>query len=311
MAVLLFSSPEDPVDLWVPALRAALPAEVEVRVAPDVGNRAEIDYALVWKPEHGFLASLPNLKAIFSIAAGVDHILSDPRRPKRLPVVRMVDDYLKDMMSEYAILGVLHFHRYMPRYQAQQRAQSWDRGWPLYTPETQVGVLGLGEIGAHVARRFAGLGFQVRGWSRTPKQVDGVVCHHGEDGLFAMLPGCHYLVGVLPLTPATRGVFNAKTLAALPKGAVVVNLGRGGHVVDDDLLAALESGHLAGAFLDVFNAEPLPAGHPYWTHPKVVVTPHVAGELVPKSCAKSVAANVRRHLNGEPLRYVVDLDRGY
>jgi glyoxylate/hydroxypyruvate reductase A len=310
MTVLLFSSPEDPAELWVPALRAALP-EVEVRVAPEVGNPAEIDYALVWKPKPGFLASLPNLKVIFSIAAGVDHILSDPDRPKQLPVVRMVDDYLKDMMSEYAILGVLHFHRYMPRYQAQQRAQKWDRGWPLYTPETRVGVLGLGELGAHVARRLAALGFEAHGWSRTPKQVEGIACHHGEAGLFEMLPGCHYLVGVLPLTPLTRGVFNAKTLAALPKGAVVVNLGRGGHVVDDDLLAALDSGHIAGAFLDVFNTEPLPAEHPYWSHPRVVVTPHVAGELVPKSCAKSIARNVRRHQAGEPLLYVVDLDRGY
>jgi glyoxylate/hydroxypyruvate reductase A len=126
-----------------------------------------------------------------------------------------------------------------------------------------------------------------------------------------MLPGCQYLVGVLPLTPQTRGIFNAKTLAALPEGAVVVNLGRGGHVVDDDLLAALDSGHVAGAFLDVFNTEPLPEGHPYWTHPKVVVTPHVAGELVPKSSARSVARNVRRHQKGEPLLYVVDLERGY
>jgi glyoxylate/hydroxypyruvate reductase A len=310
MTVLLFSSPEDPAELWVPALQAALP-DVEVRVAPEIGDPAEIDYALVWKPAPGFLASLPNLKVIFSIAAGVDHILSDPDRPKQLPVVRMVDDYLKDMMSEYAILGVLHFHRYMPKYQAQQRARKWDRGWPLYTPETQVGVLGLGEIGAHVARRLAGLGFQAHGWSRTPKQVDGIACHHGETGLFEMLPGCQYLVGVLPLTAQTRGIFNAKTLAALPKGAVVVNLGRGGHVVDDDLLAALDSGQIGGAFLDVFNTEPLPEGHPYWTHPRVAVTPHVAGELVPKSCARSVARNVRRHQAGEPLLYVVDLDRGY
>lgn len=310
MTVLLFSSPEDPAELWVPALRAALP-DVEVRVAPEIGDPAEIDYALVWKPKPGFLASLPNLKAIFSIAAGVDHILSDPERPKRLPVVRMVDDYLKDMMSEYAVLGVLHFHRYMPKYQAQQRERRWDRGWPLYTPETQVGVLGLGEIGAHVARRFAALGFPTHGWSRTPKEVEGIACHHGEAGLLEMLPGCRYLVGVLPLTPATRGIFNAKTLAALPEGAVVVNLGRGGHVVDADLLAALDSGQIGGAFLDVFNEEPLPEGHPYWTHPKVVVTPHVAGELVPRSCARSVARNLHAHLKGEPMRGVVDLHRGY
>lgn len=310
MTVLLFSSPEDPAELWVPALKAELP-DVEVRVAPEIGDPAEIDYALVWKPKPGFLASLPNLKAIFSIAAGVDHILSDPERPKHLPVVRMVDDYLKDMMAEYAVLGVLHFHRYMPRYQAQQRAETWSRGWPLYTPETPVGVLGLGEIGAHVARRFLALGFPVLGWSRTPKEIEDVACHHGEAGLFAMLPQCRYLVGVLPLTPETRGVINAKVLSALPEGAVVVNLGRGGHVVDADLLAALDSGHIAGAFLDVFNDEPLPKGHPYWSHPKVVVTPHVAGELVPRSCAKSVARNMRAHQKGEPMRGVVDIARGY
>ena len=310
MPTLLYSSPDDPIDLWVPEVQRQLP-DFEVRVYPEVGDVADIEYALVWKPAPGLLASLPNLKVILSMAAGVDHILADPKLPTGIPIVRMIDGYLRDMMSEYAIYGVLHFHRDMPAYLAEQPQQVWNRRWPLYTPETGVAVLGLGAIGRDVAEKFKALGFQVHGWSRTPKALQGIACHHGEAGLFEMLPKCQYLVCVLPLTGETQGIVNAKTLAALPEGAVVVNLGRGGHVVDEDLLAALDSGHIGGAFLDVFNTEPLPEGHAYWRHPRVFMTPHIAGELVPKSCAKSIAENVRRHLAGEPMLGVLDLERGY
>ena len=310
MTVLLFHSPEDPVDLWVPALQENLPG-IEIRVSPDLGDPAEIDYALVWKPPTGMLAGLPNLKAIFSIAAGIDHILADAERPAHLPIVRMADPYLRAMMTEYAVYAVLHYHRNMGDYRVDQANEVWDRRWPLYTPETVVGILGIGAIGADCAAAFRALGFDVHGWSRTPKQLDGVTCHHGPAGLSDMLRQTRYLVCVLPLTDATRDIINRKTLAQLPAGAVVVNIGRGGHVVDADLLAALDSDHLGGAFLDVFNDEPLPKGHPYWRHPKVMTTPHVAGELVPRSCAKAVAANLRRHLAGEPMHNVVDLDRGY
>lgn len=309
MPTLLFSSPEDPVDLWVPGLRAAMP-DVEVRAAPDCGDLAEIDYALVWKPVPGFLASLPNLRLIMSIAAGVDHILADPALPE-LPIVRMSDAYLTAMMAEYAVLGVLHFHRYMPEYQAEQGQAVWHRRWPRYTPESIVGVLGLGAIGAEVARKLAALEFPVHGWSRTAKTLPGITCHHGEDGLAALLAQSQYLVCVLPLTGETRGIINAKSLAALPQGAAVINLARGGHVVDDDLLAALESGHISGAFLDVFNEEPLPPAHPYWRHPKVVMTPHVAGEIVPRSAAKAVAETIRRDQAGEPLLNLYKRDVGY
>ena len=310
MTVLLFHSPEDPVDLWVPALKENLP-EIAIRVSPDVDDPAEIDYALVWKPPTGMLAGLPNLKAIFSIAAGIDHILADAERPAHLPIVRMADPYLRAMMTEYAIYAVLHYHRNMGDYRIDQANEVWDRRWPLYTPDTTVGILGIGAIGADCAAAFRTLGFDVHGWSRTPKQLDGVTCHHGPEGLSDMLRQTKYLVCVLPLTDATRGIINRETLAQLPAGAIVVNIGRGGHVVDDDLLAALDSGHLSGAFLDVFNEEPLPKGHAYWQHPKVMTTPHVAGELVPRSCAKAVAANLRRHLAGEPMHNVVDLERGY
>ncbi len=310
MTVLLFHSPDDPVELWVAELQRQLP-EVEIRVTPDHGDRSEIDYALVWKPPAGMLASFENLRVTFSIAAGVDHILEDPERPHHVPIVRMLDDNLRDMMSEWAILGVLHYHRFMPEYMAEQQQAIWDRRWPIYTPETHVGVLGLGAIGLDVAEKFRVLGFQVHGWSRTPREVDAITCHHGADGLAEMLPRCRYLVCVLPLTDATRGVINAKTLSALPRDAVVVNLGRGGHVVDEDLLAALDSGHLRGAFLDVFNREPPEPDHAYWRHPKVVMTPHVAGELVPRSCAKAIARKIRAHIAGEPMNGVLDLERGY
>ncbi len=285
--------------------------EVEIRVFPDTGDRADIDYALVWKPEPGLLASCPNLKVIFSIAAGVDHILKDPERPRALPIVRMIDGYLRDMMAEYAILGVLHFHRFMPEYAEEQGREIWNRRWPNYTPDCGVAVLGLGTIGRDVAEKLHLLGFAVHGWSRTPHEIANLTCHHGERGLAEMLGQCRYLVCVLPLTPETEGIINAETLSLLPPGAVVVNLGRGGHVVDADLLAALDSGQLSGAFLDVFNAEPLAPGHPYWHHPRVVMTPHVAGELVPISCAKTVAENLRRHQRGEAMIGELDIERGY
>ncbi|MDP6704744.1 MAG: glyoxylate/hydroxypyruvate reductase A [Alphaproteobacteria bacterium] len=310
MTVLLFSSKEDPVDLWVPELQKNLP-DVKIRVAPEFGDKSEIEYALVWKPPFGMLASLPNLKAIFSVGAGADHILADPERPQHLPVVRMIDDYLRDMMSECAILGVLHFHRMMPAYEADRTEEIWQRRWPHYTPDCTVGVLGLGAIGRDIAAKLGVLGFPVHGWSRTPRSVAGMTCHHGADGLAAMLPHCRYLVCVLPLTDETRGIIDAALLAQLPNGAIVVNLGRGGHVVDDDLLAALATGHISGAFLDVFNEEPLPEGHPYWHHPQVAMTPHVAGEIVPRSAARTVAENLRRHQRGEEMTGVMDLTRGY
>lgn len=310
MPTLMFVSPEDPVDLWTAALADYMP-ELEVRVHPDLGDPADIDYALVYKPPHGLLAQLPNLKVILSIAAGCDHILADPELPPGLPIVRMVDDNLRDMMSEYALYGVLHFQRNFDDYRREQPDGIWHRRWPRYTPETDVGILGLGAIGRDVAEKLRLLGFRVHGWSRNPKQIDGVTCYDGDGGLMAMLAQCRYVVCVLPLTEATRGIINAETLAAMPAGGAIVNIGRGGHVVDDDLLAALDRGHISGAFLDVFNTEPLPPEHPYWRHPRVWTTPHIAGELVPRSCARSVVRNIRHHLAGEPLENVLDLDRGY
>ena len=310
MATVLMASHQDPVDLWRGALADEMP-ELEFRAYPDVGDRDEIDYALVYWPPHGLIASLPNVKAVLSIAAGCDHILADPELPPHLPIVRMVDDYLAAMMAEYAIYGVLHFHRNMHFYRHEQLRSHWNRSWPLYTPETTVGILGLGAIGGDCARKLGALDFQVHGWSRSEKSMPGVTCYHDVDGLLAMAAQCRYLVCVLPLTAKTQGIINKDLINAMPKGGIVINIARGGHQVDEDILNALDSGHLGGVFLDVFNEEPLPSDHPYWLHDKVLITPHVAGELIPRSCAKSVAANIRRIEAGKAVPDLFDKIRGY
>ena len=311
MSALLYYSEQDPAELWSQELRKALPEDIDVRLYPELGNAEEIEFALCWQPKPGMLAGLPSLKLIFSMAAGFDHVLQDPQRPPNVPIVRIIDNTLSTMMSEFAAYAVLGFHRYMPAFHADQRNKVWGRRWPQYTPETHIGVLGIGAIGTDVAQKLQTLGFQVHGWSRTEKYLDGVICHAGESGLFEMLPQCQQIVSVLPLTTETKGIINNRTIAALPQGAYITNIGRGGHVVDEDLLAALESGHISGAFLDVFNEEPLPTEHSYWDHPNVIITPHIAGEIVPQSCAHSIATNIRRYRSGEQVQGIADLERGY
>ena len=311
MSALLYYSKQDPADLWADELKKALPDDIEVRLYPDIGNPAEIDFALCWKPEPGLLASLPNLRLIFSMAAGFDHVLQDPNRPGHVPIVRIIDDTLTTMMSEFAVYAVLGFHRDMSEFHRDQREGLWQRRWPRFTTDTHIGVLGIGAIGSDVAQKLAVFGFKIHGWSRTEKSLDGIICHHGREGLFKMLSTCEQIISVLPLTDETTGIINQETLNAMPRGSYITNIGRGGHVVDKDLLMALESGQIAGAFLDVFNEEPLPTKHPYWTHPKVIMTPHIAGEIVPRSCAQSIAANIKRFQKGDPVIGVADLERGY
>ena len=311
LSALLYYSKQDPADLWADELKKALPKDIDVRLHPDIGDPREIEFALCWQPQTGLLASLPNLKLIFSMAAGFDHLLKDPERPQHVPIVRIIDDTLSTMMSEFAVYAVLGFHRYMPAFHRDQRELKWQRRWPRFTADTHVGVLGLGAIGTDVAQKLAVFGFKVHGWSRTEKISKGITCHFGKDGLFEMLSQCQQTVCVLPLTKETSGILNNETLNAMPRGAYVTNIGRGGHVVDQDLLDALDSGQIAGAFLDVFNEEPLPTDHRYWSHPDVVMTPHIAGEIVPRSCAKSIAANIERFREGDAVIGIADLDRGY
>ncbi len=243
------------------------------RVCPDTGPKEAVRYALVWRQPPGSLAKLPNLKAILVLGAGVDSVLSDPGLPADVALVRLVDAGLPGPMAEYALYGVLHFQRRMVDYFEQQQAAIWRPREELLARQWPVGVMGLGVIGATVAQRIAAQGYPVAGWSSSGKSVTGVEVFAGAAGLEPFLARTRVLVNVLPLTPQTAGILGARTFAAMPRGSYIVNIGRGGHMVDADLIAALDSGQLAGAMLDVFEQEPLPAMHPFWRHPKMIVTP--------------------------------------
>lgn len=307
---LLFISKSDNPDAWRAMLAEGLP-DLEVRVWPETGDPLEIEFALAWKPAPGVLARFPNLKLIQSLGMGVDHIFVDADLPAGVPVARLVDPDMVRQMSEYAIFAALRHHRRMDAYHANQRAGRWASAGLRDTPLVRAGVLGLGAIGGDTAAKLASLGFQVAGWSRTPKALDGIESFHGEDGLLAFLQRTDILVCLLPLTPETTGILDARAFAALPAGAYVINLARGGHVVEDDLLAAIDGGHLAGATLDVFQTEPLPHGHPFWAHPKIHVTPHIAGLTNPRTSAAQVIESIRRVRAGQPPLNLVDAARGY
>lgn len=307
---LLFASTVDSAARWKGEL-SRLADRLDIRIWPDIGDPAEIDYALVWRPEPGLLASLPRLKLILSLGAGVDHILCDPQLPPGVPIVRLVDPYLIDAMSEYAALQVLRLHRRDLDYQAQQQAGIW-RELPQKTAaERTVGLLGFGEIAQNAARKLATLGFAVAGWSRRGRPVADFRVYAGSAGLPDLLAASEILVCLLPLTAETEGILCARNFALLPPGASLVNAGRGGHLVEEDLIPVLDSGQLSAAALDVFRQEPLPPAHPFWRHPRILVTPHIAGLTNPATAAPIVLDTIRRFEEGRPLPSQVDPARGY
>jgi len=307
---LLFRSSLDSEARWRPQIARLMP-ELEIRVWPQVGNRTDIDYALVWQPEPGLLASLPNLKLILSLGAGVDHILGDPQLPRDVPIVRLVDPYMTDAMSEYVVLQVLRLHRQDLDYRAQQEAGIWRELAQKNAAERRIGILGAGALGQDAGRKLRGLGFDIALWSRSAKIVDGLASGAGAAGLPALLRRSEILVCLLPLTAETEGILNTSTFALLPKGAALINAARGGHLIEEDLLAALASGQLSAAVLDVFREEPLRAGHPFWRHPRIVMTPHVAAATHPPTAAPIILDNIRRFEEGRPLLNRVNPAQGY
>ncbi len=296
--------------LWKKVLEAGL-GPIDFRTLDALGNTADIEVALAWKPDRGLIASFRNVKLIVSLGMGVDHLLADDKLPDGVPIVRIMDGGLVGQMSEYAIYWALRHHREIDCYAESQRARRWQPRDMVDTINRRVGVMGLGVIGQDTAAKFAALGFPTAGWSRSAKTLSGVETFHGADGFMKFLARSDILVDVLPLTRDTRDLLNAKAFAALPKGAYFINMARGGHVVDADLLAALDRGQLSGATLDVFNQEPLPPDHPYWTHPKVRVTPHIAGATNPRTASPGIIDNIKRLRAGQPLIHRVDPKTGY
>jgi len=310
MAVLVQFSDGHFFDDWAPMLRDLDPG-LDLRNWPDFGKAEEIEAAIVWRHVYGSLNQFPNLKVICNVGAGVEHILADPDLPDGVPVTRVIDPRMTGAMSEYMILHVLRYHRRLDETMRNQTAKVWEYLAPDNAATTTIGILGLGELGLDAAAKIGALGFRMAGWSRTKKTLPGIETFHGRDGFAPFLNQCKMLICLLPLTPETEGIINAETLAALPQGAYVINGARGGHVVDADLIAALNSGHIAGATLDVFPVEPPAPDDPYWTHPRVTITPHNAADSFPEDVAPQLVENVRRAVLGEDLLNVVMRDRGY
>ena len=300
---------------WRKRFATLLPGHKLVTPATLV-DRAAVRYAIAWRPPHGLLAQLPQLEAIFSLGAGVDAILSDPDLPD-VPIARIVDPDLTARMSEWVMLHCLMHLRQARRYERQQRERIWDDDddQPA-AADLRVGILGLGELGRDAAGKLAALGFRVAAWSASAKTAPGIACFNGAAGLDVMLARSDILVCLLPLTGATRGVLNASLFAKLPRegrlgGPILLNAGRGGLQVEADILAALDSGALKGASLDVFETEPLPQASPLWGHPAVFVSPHNAAMSHPDAIARAVAEQILAYERGGPLRHLVDRGRGY
>jgi glyoxylate/hydroxypyruvate reductase A len=314
MTILLAVTGWDP-EPWLARLRQSLP-ERTIVTPETIGDRAAVDYALSWRHASGALAELPNLKAIFSLGAGVDHMFHDSALPN-VPLVRVVDTDLRDRMSEWVLLHTLIHHRQQRLYDWQQDQGIWeeDVDQPA-AAEVRVGILGLGVLGADAARKLAAIGFDVAGWSRTPRDLDGVACFPGADGLDTMLARTDILVALLPLTPDTRGILDARLFARLARdgrlgGPILLNAGRGGLQVEGDIVAALDDGTLKAASLDVFEIEPLPKDSPLWRHPRVTISPHNAAISTPDIVVRSIANQIFALERGEALKNVVDRTRQY
>jgi glyoxylate/hydroxypyruvate reductase A len=299
---ILFASETEKAEFWLPLLREALPRDTFVT------DDYDVDVALVATPPPGLLARLKGTKLIQSLWMGVEKLLADPGLPKGVPIARLIDPGMVAAMSESVLAHVLDWHRHHYRYRAQQAERQWRRRKQYLASDRTVGILGLGELGGDAAKKLHALGFNVAGFSRRPKNLPGV---QSFTDLQSMLRISDAVVCLLPLTPETRGILNGRNLGLIKEHGCVVNLARGPQIVMPDLLHALDSGHLAHAYLDVFDSEPLPPSDPLWKHPGVSITPHSAALTEPRTAVPKIVENIERVRRGETPRHLVDFDAGY
>ena len=296
-------------DAFADLFRQELPGHDILTAAPADG--APVAYAVVGKPPPGLLAGLAGLELVLSLNAGIEHLLASGEVPAGVPIVRMVDPGLVEGMVQWVAAQVLAWHRNLHAYRDSQRDGRWEQRAELLASERTVTVLGAGALGGPVAALLAAIGFRTRVWSRTPHAIAGVEGFAGADALTAAVTGADALINLLPLTPATTDLIDRALLSVMRPGGLVINAGRGGSLVDAVLIAALDDGTLAAAALDVFREEPLPADHPFWRHPKVFVSPHVAAPTHARTAVAVMAESVRRHEAGEPVPHVVNVEAGY
>lgn len=310
MTTLAFLSANLDLGYLLPAFRAEFP-DAELRTMADLGPLDAIDAAVCWCPPAGLMARMPNLALIQSVGAGIDHLTADAALPD-VPVCRIVDTDMASGMAAYVTWAVIHGQRHMGRYLASAAAGRWEEA-PIQPPRVhRVGIAGLGTLGLVCARALMALGYNVRGWSRSPREVpEGLDCFHGQAQQAEFLAGCDTLVCLLPLTDETTGILNRELFAQLPRGAHLINVGRGAHLVEADLIPALDAGHLGAATLDAFVQEPLPPEHPFWRDPRILVTPHIATRTPPAVIARQTRLNLERIRAGQAAQVAVDLRRGY
>lgn len=308
MALLVYS-PQKEATVWHNAFHSADPA-LDIRVWPDCGELADIDYVAAWQPPEGLLQTLPNLKAIFNLGAGIDRLLADESLPD-VPIVRLTDAGMGQQMVEYVVYGALHYYRQFDLAHSDQQNGRWQPS--LYTGprDFHVGILGLGVLGSQCAQALQSWGFALSGWSQSAKNIDGVKSYAGEDALEAFLSQPDVIINLLPSTHATRQLLNTQRFAQMAQGAALINIGRGDVLDVPALVTALDSDHLRGAMLDVFEREPLPLDSPLWQHPKVVITPHIAAATMVQDSVNQIVDNIHRMARGETPLGLVDRQKGY
>jgi glyoxylate/hydroxypyruvate reductase A len=305
---ILFQSADADARESMDMLAAHLP-QARFQLWPQGKDEAH-DVAVCWKPPADFFRGR-QFKAIFNMGAGVDALLLDPELPAETPIYRLEDAGMAAQMEEYAAWAALTYLRNFNVYARQQKQVQWNQLEPRARESFPVGVMGLGLLGQRVARYLSGMGFTVRGWNRSERRIEGVQCYAGEAALGEFLAGTRVLVCLLPLTPATRGVLNRQLLSRLPRGAALVSIGRGLHLVQEDLIALLDAGHLAGATLDVLPQEPLPPDNPLWRHPLVTVTPHISAQTLLSESMRQIGDKIAAFARGEPVSGLIDRSKGY
>lgn len=310
MAIALIITDRDVSDLQI-QLAQQLDHKVPVWIYPDLPDPAAVSMAVVWKQPPGILSQFPNLQLLSSFGAGVEHLLQDPSLPPQVALTRIVDDSLSVSMRNYVLMAVLSIQRQFRQLLKNQQQGKWEKPDVVELP-LRIGVLGLGALGGRIARDLANLEFEVCGYSRRQKDIPGVNTFSEEtNGLLSFLEQINTLVNVLPRTPETAGILNFKLLSTMPPQSFLINVGRGIHLVEKDLILAIQEGHIREAWLDVFTTEPLPETHPFWSNDRIVITPHIASVTNQEEVARILAENYRNLRDGLPLRFEVDINMGY